>query len=102
LSIGYGGVSLPLEIVVPSYGMYVAVDEGEERVKWDSTLICTPIPGEYSFQTRVASVGSVSESALKDGQWHSIVETDYEVTSASPLHISDSARVGWVWRIKVS
>ena len=76
--------------------------EGKRELSGDSTLIYTPIPGEYSFQTRVASVGSVSESALKDGQWHSIVETDYEVTFANPLHISDSARVGWVWRTKVS
>ncbi|MCD6559050.1 MAG: hypothetical protein J7K57_04155 [Palaeococcus sp.] len=104
LSIGYRGVSLPLEVVVPSYGMYAAVDGREERVKWGLNFDMYSNSGKYSFQTRVASVGSVSESALKDGQWHSIVEMDYEVTFANPLHISDSdtARVGWVWRIKVS
>ncbi|USS41524.1 hypothetical protein NF865_05000 [Thermococcus aggregans] len=103
LSIGYGGVSLPIVVVVPSYGMYVAVDGGEERVKWGLNFDMYSNSGMYSFQTRVASVASVSESALKDGQWHSIVETDYEVTFANPLHISDSdtARVGWIWMVKV-
>jgi len=103
LSIGYGGVSLPLVVVVPSYGMYTAVDQSGARVKWGLNFDMYSNSGKYSFQTRVASVGSVSESALKDGRWHSIVETDYEVTFANPLHISDSgtAHVGWIWMIKV-
>ncbi|WP_175060175.1 hypothetical protein [Thermococcus sp. 2319x1] len=101
-SIGYKGVTIPISVPVPSYGMYAIADSSQELVKWVIDFDFKSNSAKYTFQTRVSSVGSVSESALKDGSWHKIVETDYEVKFANPWHVSDSKTlsVGWVWMIK--
>lgn len=100
--IGYKGVTIPIYVLVPSYGMYAIADSSQELVKWVIDFDLESNSAKYTFQTRVSSVGSVSESTLKDGNWHKIVETDYEVKFVNPLHVSDSKTlsVGWVWMIK--
>lgn len=106
VQLGAYGVGVSFNVEVPKYKMVPISDSSQELVKWYLYFDPNSDNAKYTFSTMAGSVASFDEAALHDGNWHKIVQVQYDVTFEASIpdywyFDSKTVSVGWIWMIKV-
>ncbi len=101
-SIGYPVLALTFTSTIPDSQMHSAADRYHPGAAWVLEFNTHSNDARESFQTNVASEGSVSQSVLHNGQWHAIVNVQFKATFQDPAGwIVKDTSTGVTWYVKV-